>query len=60
MTLQFINSDLRQTVDRIMDELFAGGVNNPMTAIEQVSYFMFLKSLTEYDITQERISKLAK
>jgi type I restriction enzyme M protein len=60
MTLQFINSDLKQKVDRIMDELFSGGVNNPMTAIEQISYFMFLKSLTEYDITQERLSKLAK
>lgn len=60
MTLQFINSDLRQKVDRIMDELFSGGVNNPMTAIEQISYFMFLKSLTEYDITQERLAKLAK
>src|SRR3989344_8254601 len=59
MTLQFINSDLRQTVDRIMNELFSGGVNNPMTAIEQISYFMFLKSLTEYDTTQERIAKLA-
>jgi len=59
MTLQFINSDLRQTVDRIMNELFSGGVNNPMTAIEQLSYFMFLKSLTEYDTTQERLAKLA-
>ncbi len=59
MTLQFVNSDLKQTVDRIMNELFSGGVNNPMTAIEQISYFMFLKSLTEYDTTQERIAKLA-
>lgn len=60
MALQFINSDLKQKVDRIMDELFSGGVNNPMTAIEQISYFMFLKSLTEYDTNQERLSKLAK
>lgn len=36
-----------------MDELYAGGVNNPMTAIEQVSYLMFLKSLTELDEQQE-------
>lgn len=60
MTLQFINSELKQKVDKIMDELFAGGVNNPMTAIEQISYLMFLKSLTEFDEQQERIIKLSK
>lgn len=60
MTLQFINSELKQKVDRIMDELFAGGVNNPMTSIEQISYLMFLKSLTEFDEQQERIAKLSK
>lgn len=59
MTLQFTNSDLKQKIDRIMDELFAGGVNNPMTSIEQISYLMFLKSLTEYDEQQERIAKLS-
>lgn len=42
-----------------MDELFAGGVNNPMTSIEQISYLMFLKSLTELDEHQERIAKLS-
>ncbi len=59
MSLQFTNSDLKQKIDRIMDELFAGGVNNPMTAIEQVSYLMFLKSLTEYDDQLERLAKLS-
>lgn len=59
MKLQFTNSDIKQKVDRIMDELFAGGVNNPMTAIEQISYLMFLKSLTEFDELQERIANLS-
>ena len=59
MSLQFTNSDLKQKIDRIMDELFAGGVNNPMTSIEQISYLMFLKSLTEFDESQERIAKLS-
>ncbi|MDO8557032.1 MAG: N-6 DNA methylase [Candidatus Jorgensenbacteria bacterium] len=59
MALQFTNSDLRQKIDQIMNELFAGGVNNPMTSIEQISYLMFLKSLTEFDEHQERIAKLS-
>jgi type I restriction enzyme M protein len=41
-----------------MDELWAGGVNNPMTAIEQISYLMFLKSLTEMDEKQEQLQKI--
>lgn len=59
MPLQFINSDLKQKIDRVMDELWAGGVNNPMTAIEQVSYLMFLKSITELDEYQLKISELS-
>lgn len=58
MALNFTNSDLKQKIDRLMDELWAGGVNNPMAAIEQISYLMFLKSLTERDEQQERLQKI--
>lgn len=58
MSVNFTNSDLKQKVDRLMDELYAGGVNNPMTSIEQISYLMFLKSLTEKDEEQEKLQKL--
>lgn len=59
MALHFTNSDLKQKVDQIMNELFSGGVNNPMTAIEQISYLMFLKSLTEVDEQQAQLAKLS-
>lgn len=32
-----------------MDILWAGGVNNPMDSVEQLSYLMFLRLLTERD-----------
>lgn len=32
-----------------MDILYAGGVNNPMDSIEQISYLLFLRLLTEKD-----------
>ncbi len=35
------------------------GVNNPMYAIEQISYLMFLKALTELDEQQERLATLS-
>ncbi len=59
MALHFTNSDLKQSVDQIMNELFSGGVNNPMTAIEQISYLMFLKSLTEIDEQQMQLADLS-
>ena len=58
MSLNFTSSDLKQKVDQLMNELWAGGVNNPMTAIERISYLMFLKSLTEMDEKQEQLQKL--
>lgn len=58
MSANFTNSDLKQKVDQLMNELFAGGVNNPMTAIEQISFLMFLKSLTEMDEKQAQLQKL--
>jgi type I restriction enzyme M protein len=45
----FQSSGLRQRVDQLMDILYAGGVNNPMDSIEQLSYLIFLRLLTEKD-----------
>jgi len=45
----FFSSGLRQKVDHLMDILWAGGVNNPMDSIEQISYLLFLRLLSEKD-----------
>lgn len=45
----FFSSGLRQKVDQLMDILYSGGVNNPMDSIEQLSYLLFLRLLTEKD-----------
>ena len=45
----FFSSGLRQKVDQLMNFLYAGGVNNPMDSIEQISYLLFLRLLTEKD-----------
>ena len=45
----FFSSGLRQKVDQLMDILWSGGVNNPMDSIEQISYLLFLRLLTEKD-----------
>src|SRR5438874_4339628 len=53
----FFSSGLRQKVDQLMNILYAGGVNNPMDSIEQISYLLFLRLLTERD---ERLAELDK
>jgi type I restriction enzyme M protein len=56
----FFSSGLRQKVDQLMNILYAGGVNNPMDSIEQISYLLFLRLLTEKDETLAAIDKKYK
>jgi type I restriction enzyme M protein len=56
----FFSSGLRQKVDQLMDILYAGGVNNPMDSIEQCSYLLFLRLLTEKDETLATLDKKYK
>jgi type I restriction enzyme M protein len=53
----FFSSGLRQKVDQLMDILYADGVNNPMDSIEQISYLLFLRLLSERD---EQFAQLDK
>ena len=53
----FFSSGIRQKVDQLMDILYSGGVNNPMDSIEQISYLLFLRLLTEKDETLAMIDK---
>lgn len=56
----FHSSGLRQKIDQLMDILWAGGVNNPMDSIEQISYLLFLRLLTERDEQYASLSKKYK
>jgi len=42
-----MNNEIRRKLDRITNILFAGGVNNPITYIEQISFLIYLKLLDE-------------
>ena len=42
-----MNQEIRRKLDRITNILFAGGVSNPITYIEQISYLIYLKLLDE-------------
>lgn len=56
----FFSSGLRQKVDQLMDVLWAGGVNNPMDSIEQISYLLFIRLLSEKDEAHAALDKKYK
>jgi type I restriction enzyme M protein len=53
-----MHQDLRRKLDRITDILWAGGVTNPVTYIEQISFLIYLKLLDEEESSRELRSRL--
>src|ERR1700736_5690375 len=51
------DSKLRSQVDSLWDKLWSGGLSNPLDAIEQLSFLMFLKQLDEREQDAERAAK---
>jgi type I restriction enzyme M protein len=60
LNANFQNSGLRQKIDQLMDILYSGGVNNPMDSIEQLSYLLFLRLISERDDEFAALSKKYK
>ncbi len=48
------DSQLRSKVEALWDKLWSGGLSNPLDAIEQLSYLLFLKQLDEREQDAER------
>jgi type I restriction enzyme M protein len=53
-----MNQDLRRKLTRITNILWAGGVTDPVTYIEQISYLIYLKLLDEEEASRELRSRL--
>lgn len=53
-----MNSDIRRKLSHITDVLWAGGVTNPISYIEQISYLIYLKLLDEEESERELRGRL--
>jgi type I restriction enzyme M protein len=42
-----VTGDLRNNVDKIWEIFWTGGITNPLSVIEQVTYFLFIKGLDD-------------
>ncbi|MGQ7244658.1 type I restriction-modification system subunit M [Salinicola sp. V024] len=55
-----ITGELKSKVDRIWDTMWSGGVSNPLTVIEQLTYLLFIKRLDELHTLKERKASRSK
>ncbi len=53
-----MDQEIRRKLSRITDILWAGGVTNPVTYIEQISYLIYLKLLDEEESSRELRARL--
>jgi type I restriction enzyme M protein len=49
---------LKSKVDSLWEKLWTGGLSNPLDAIEQLSFLLFLKRLDEQEAGRERSARL--
>ena len=48
-----ITGDLKSKVDRIWDTMWSGGISNPLSVMEQLTYLLFIKRLDELHTLEE-------
>lgn len=49
-----LNLNLKSAIIRLWDKFSSGGISDPLTAIEQISYLLFMKRLDELDIKKRK------
>lgn len=52
--------ELKAKINRLWDKFWAGGLANPLTAIEQISYLIFLKRLEDMDNVETKRAEARK
>jgi type I restriction enzyme M protein len=48
------NSTLKSLIDKLWQSFWEGGIANPLTAIEQIIYLLFMKRLEDLEAKRER------
>jgi len=47
------NPELKSKIDQLWNKFWAGGISNPLTAIEQITYLLFMKRLDDLDLNKQ-------
>ena len=49
---------IKNKIDKIWTDIWAGGITNPLTVIEQLTYLMFIRSLDEKELENEEFANM--
>ena len=55
-----LNSSLKAQIDKIWVTFWSGGISNPLTVIEQITYLLFIRRLDELQIREENKASFLK
>jgi type I restriction enzyme M protein len=55
-----ITGDLKSQIDRVWEAFWTGGLSNPITVIEQMTYLLFIRRLDELQTQKESKANLLK
>ncbi|MEY3240687.1 MAG: hypothetical protein RIR11_2125, partial [Bacteroidota bacterium] len=55
-----ITGDLKSQIDKVWEAFWTGGLSNPITVIEQMTYLLFIRRLDELQIQKESKANLLK
>lgn len=47
------NPTLKSKIDQLWNKFWSGGISNPLTAIEQITYLLFMKRLDDLDLKRK-------
>ena len=48
------NATIKALIDKLWNNFWSGGISNPLTAIEQITYLIFMKRLDDIETKRER------
>lgn len=55
-----ITGEIKNKIDKIWLDIYAGGITQPLTVIEQLTYLMFIRSLDEKEMENESLELLGE
>lgn len=54
-----VTGAVKNAIDKIWTDIWAGGITNPLTVIEQLTYLMFVRSLDEKELEAEQLETVS-
>ena len=55
-----ITGELRSRIDKVWEAFWTGGLSNPITVIEQMTYLLFIRRLDELHTQREKKASFLK